>query len=171
MQSRYHSFILKSLFLNIPYHPIFVFTAAHHILPGPVKIKLPNRGLVSLNSICAEPIIHRIFIFPAFNCVIIACREKNVLFRVPFHKFNILSVPTRNRHTIEVSIFPLIIGLSNPDSLISTAGCQPFAICAPGDTFDFIFMTFKLLNALESTVSQFPYASGPVKAGTCYKFT
>jgi hypothetical protein len=32
-------------------------------------------------------------------------------------------------------------------------------------------MTFKLLNALESTISQFPHASGPVKAGARYEFT
>ena len=128
MKSRNHSFILKSLFLDIPYHPIFVLSTANHILSCFVKIKLPNCGLVPLNSVCAEPIVYRIFIFPAFYCVIITCREKNVLFRVPFHKFNILSMSTCNRYTIVVSIFSLIISLSNPNSFISTASCQPFSI-------------------------------------------
>ena len=153
MKARNHSFILKCLFLNIPNHPIFVFSTANHIFSCSVEIKLPNCWLMSLDSVCAEPIVNWVFIFPAFNRVIIACREKNILFWVPFHKFNILSVSTSHRNTIVVSIFSLIISLSDPDSFISTASCEPFSIWTPWYTFNFIFMAFKLLYTFKSAIS------------------
>jgi hypothetical protein len=40
VQSRNHPFVLESLFINFPKHPVLVLPAAHHVFPSAVKVQL-----------------------------------------------------------------------------------------------------------------------------------
>ena len=121
---------------------------------------------MAFNCECAEPVVHRGLIPPAFYGVVVACREKNVLFRMPFDILDILCVATEHRHAIILSIISLNIGLSDPYGLVSAARGQVLSVRAPRSALDLILVPLQLLYALEAGLAEPPYARGAVKAGT-----
>ena len=108
---------------------------------------------MAFNCECAEPVVHRCLIPPAFYGVVVACREKNVLFRMPFNILDILCVATEHGHAIILSIISLNIGLSDPYGLVSAARGQVLSVRAPRSALDFILVALQLLYALEAGLS------------------
>ena len=121
---------------------------------------------MAFNCECAEPVVHRGLITPAFYGVIVACREKNVLFRMPFNILDILSVATEHGYAIILSIISLNIGLSDPYGLVSATCGQVLSVRAPSSALDFILVPLQLLYALEASLAEPPYTRCAVKAGT-----
>ena len=126
---------------------------------------------MAFHCVGTHPVIHRVFVPPALDCVVVAGRVKKILVWMPFDKLHILGVTAGYRHTI---VFVVWTHFSDPNGLISTASSQILTVMGPCHTFYFVFMAFQLLNAFESkgsTTFSFPDASGSIEARTSQQQT
>ena len=65
-----------------------------------------------------NPIFERLLVAPAFNGIIVACREEQVLIWVPFYFFDIALMATQHAHA---AVFVFIFLFVDPDGFVSAA--------------------------------------------------
>jgi hypothetical protein len=75
---------------------------------------------MALDGIRAEPVVDGPIIPPAFDGVVIAGTEEQVLFRVPLDILHVLGVPTGDSHAVVLTALPSV-GITYPYSLVSAA--------------------------------------------------
>ena len=100
----------------------------------------PDSGLVTLNGVGTHPVIDLVAVLPAFDGVVVAAGEEQVV-RVPLYELNILLMLTEHTAAVKLHIF---IHLPYPNCLVSAAGCQIQTIVGPGYTLYFVFMSIRI---------------------------
>ena len=66
----------------------------------------------------ANPIFERLLVAPAFNGIIVACREEQVLIWVPFYFFDVALMAAQHSHA---TVFVFIFLLVDPYGFVSAA--------------------------------------------------
>lgn len=115
-----------------------------------------------------DPVLKGSLISPAFDRVIIACGKEQVLARMPPHFLYVTLVTAEHTHA---AVFIIIFLLVDPDRFIAAASRDVVRVRAPGNTFNFVFVTvqrqprFKVQNLCLSALR--PETGLSIEARAC----
>jgi hypothetical protein len=100
----------------------------------------------------ALPVVHRGVVYPDLYRVIVGSGEEEVLGRVEFDVFDVLSVGREDTATLEIEV---LCGFPDPDSLVSRTGGHKRPIMVPSHAFHFVFMALHVVHQLKFGLSFF----------------